>query len=82
MADETLHDLIADSVERARALGATKSSTICHFVHLRVIFGHSFETLQWAAQTLKVAGLSGDLKIELLSIRARDVLMAARGQEE
>jgi hypothetical protein len=72
--DEALRSLIEMSVARARALGATRSTTIGKFVHLRVLFGDELETLPWAAQTLNNPRLTGDRRVDVLSRRAREVL--------
>lgn len=73
--DDALRSLIETSVARARALGGTQSTTIGQFVHLRLLFGDDLETLPWAAQTLNDPRLSGDRRLEVLSRRAREVLL-------
>ena len=78
--DDELGALIDASVTRARAHGASRSQTICKFVHLWVIFGEGLETLPWAVQTLSDAAIPDhDTRIEVLSLRARDALSSKEG---
>jgi hypothetical protein len=76
--DAALQSLIADSVERARALGAASSEAVCRFVHLRVVFGPGLEAQPWAAPVLDSPLLAAEQKIALLHRRASDVLAAPR----
>ena len=74
--DDDVRALIADSVARARALGATSAATIGSFVHLRVLFGETFEALPWAAEVLGEPELTGERRIGALVRRARQALRA------
>jgi hypothetical protein len=74
--DDDVRALIADSVARARALGATTSTTIGSFVHLRVLFGETFEALPWASEVLADPELIGERRVGLLARRARQALRA------